>query len=1169
MYTSPSATYLNRTERAIKYTYNAQSNTWSHSAIIVEINPTPFSEGNLRRAHLMKDFSVDESQSKMVAKFPKDDKHSHRSAFFRDVECQMVASQFADAFNERNPPKKVSFLPCFVLELCDRPGRPLCNVESYAEGVFRKHNNNYGFVDKQCNRSTPQAFSHFTYHASNNELLVVDIQGVENIFTDPQIHSVAGNDFGLGNLGKNGMKRFLESHQCNEICQYLELPLIGTLQKDKNSTIVKNSFNEDNSKTKEVVDNSDLINSIENNTIGVLQRILVYTGIDPKGVVLNGNQNLLFLACRLGHAEILSYLIDLGLSIDWIDDDGRSPLFEACFNNNMSCTKLLLHKGINCDLISNKKEVCIGIAISHFNADLVELLVKYADLNTMHKGESLLAIAVKSVDESRHHDQSIIIDLLLENGIDVNLYSDTNGFPAISNSLYDLSLTKFLISKGASCTVKSNNNSTLLFLPNLSSEILKFLVLNGVDPNVVNDDGDTAFSVAIKNGDLNMAQNLHSIAKPPNEEELAQLLMSVCSLHFDNNEYHFKVLEYLVSLGGDPKVFDKLKFSDTPFCRALLSHHHESAELLLSCGIDISPDDIDYALFLLCSQPFSESLFSTVNWVLCELDPNPTVPFGRNNETAFDVSLLGGSCAIAGAIYDKCTTNDQSLKKIVSNADNLLCTLVQNNCNHDVIDFVCHLLNANVNCLDSNGVPIIITSLLNFNYEISMKLVEMGSTVDRDLYLWAFSLICCGFGEFNIETANKTISFFIIDLQIDPFDQYLGDNNVVNQDLAGLPFVFQTILSGNVNITQIFVDLGVEISDDLYSEILVAILGRTAADPSVEPESVKGIVFVLQAKPNSQLIQQTLVDSFNIIQSNGLLEICFEIFKFLEVKVDSFELILSSLTKPFNSRYKTIATQILGQFHFTEDQIFKFLIVTSTVGNFEFLTILFEFFSTIINGFSSESVSHMINYLAKFATNPQIFIVLNNKIDLDPHGQGNSDVIVHIFEPSTTTINQQRVSPIFEALYNENDLQTLRALNEIGFDLKITDQSGNSILHQSILIGKEDLACELVRLGLDIHLKNHHNVDPYSICSPSLRQKLLLITEEISKEKTQKTDKPGVDPEYAEFVTNLLVNSEEISPKDKKAMRNLRNKLNISRRDHEAIVLNCGWTLEQFDDGCK
>lgn len=226
-------------EDALKSTYSYELGRWYEEKVQVKLAPTPFAKGGLRLVYHLLDMSITDSDSgavgasvaglvtqpctyvAKVAILPTSD-----DVYRRDVEMQALCSHFASDFNSFNPPRRVEFVEAWLLRLNDRGGL-LCGVERHIVGEYNKHNNNAGFVSDD-ERNTPQAFSHFTFERSNYTLLVVDVQGVNDQYTDPQVHTRDGRGFGKGNLGPRGIDKFLATHRCNAICKYLKLtPVLG------------------------------------------------------------------------------------------------------------------------------------------------------------------------------------------------------------------------------------------------------------------------------------------------------------------------------------------------------------------------------------------------------------------------------------------------------------------------------------------------------------------------------------------------------------------------------------------------------------------------------------------------------------------------------------------------------------------------------------------------------------------------------------------------------------------------------------------------------------------------------------------------------------------------------------------------------------------------------
>lgn len=217
------------TEMVVRHRYNAIKKQWLKDSCLVKIEPTKFANGAMRACFRLKKLShlvhteSWEHASNYVAKCYMTTDDITRDNYFNDVKLQMDAKLWAEIYNRHNPPKKIDMFQMSILEFTERPGKPLFHLEHFIEGNYIKYNSNSGFVEDVQVRNTPQAFSHFTFEASNHEMIVVDVQGVGDLYTDPQIHTNNGTEYGDGNLGIKGFALFFSSHVCNDVCKSLGL----------------------------------------------------------------------------------------------------------------------------------------------------------------------------------------------------------------------------------------------------------------------------------------------------------------------------------------------------------------------------------------------------------------------------------------------------------------------------------------------------------------------------------------------------------------------------------------------------------------------------------------------------------------------------------------------------------------------------------------------------------------------------------------------------------------------------------------------------------------------------------------------------------------------------------------------------------------------------------
>ena len=212
-----------RTELVLRHDYDAETGQWRSSEVMVKMEGAPFANGAMRECFRLKKMSTHNASyffqqnwahcGNYVAKRYFDPAAAGRAVLFDDVQMQMESKLWGARFDALGPPKQIDFLQAFVLEFTSRAGSPLFACEKFVEGEYVKHNTNSGWVEAEHHRATPQVFSHFTFEASRGRLMIVDMQGVDDLYTDPQFHTWDGVGYGgEGNLAVKGMAMFFATY---------------------------------------------------------------------------------------------------------------------------------------------------------------------------------------------------------------------------------------------------------------------------------------------------------------------------------------------------------------------------------------------------------------------------------------------------------------------------------------------------------------------------------------------------------------------------------------------------------------------------------------------------------------------------------------------------------------------------------------------------------------------------------------------------------------------------------------------------------------------------------------------------------------------------------------------------------------------------------------------
>uniref|UniRef100_A0A672GPC9 Alpha-protein kinase 1-like n=1 Tax=Salarias fasciatus TaxID=181472 RepID=A0A672GPC9_SALFA len=221
---------------ALHLKFSKTTGLWTARETCLYIGEDMKMDGNQRRALWVQFLHQEERLSSYVGK----DYKEPRGVQFhlKDVERQMTAQYYVTEFNKSLYDKEVMaqifFIPSEALLILDGNKIVGCiTAEPYMLGDFVKLTNNTYKIDPRFQATEyGLAFGHFTYQFSDQQEIVVDLQGWVTAngkgltyLTDPQIHSTKV-PASRSNFSQKGLRDFVNNQhgpQCNEICQLLEL----------------------------------------------------------------------------------------------------------------------------------------------------------------------------------------------------------------------------------------------------------------------------------------------------------------------------------------------------------------------------------------------------------------------------------------------------------------------------------------------------------------------------------------------------------------------------------------------------------------------------------------------------------------------------------------------------------------------------------------------------------------------------------------------------------------------------------------------------------------------------------------------------------------------------------------------------------------------------------
>ncbi len=226
--------------------------------------------------------------------------------------------------------------------------------------------------------------------------------------------------------------------------------------------------------------------AIKTSRIKQLEKIINDNNIKKIDKVIKKNLDeekgyLLFLSVSSENIAMTEYLIEKGIDVNSLDEIQNTPLMIACSSANYELVELLLLHGANPNMINVYMESPLILACENSkNSIIINILLENGvDINAYLKNCDMTPLIRLIRKESICGMQTLI-----ENGADVNLCDKDGKSPLVhAVSQRNSEIAKLLIENGADLNLNKDLLVKTSFEQN-NKDIISLLLMNGINPNM-------------------------------------------------------------------------------------------------------------------------------------------------------------------------------------------------------------------------------------------------------------------------------------------------------------------------------------------------------------------------------------------------------------------------------------------------------------------------------------------------------------------------------------------------------------------------------------------------------------------------------------------------------------------------------------------------------------